>query len=71
MIANMNVFFDKAAYEKGSKLKVEQKNDIGLSEPVEDGAIVENAIRESIKSEKLGSLAVDPSFLHFKALECN
>lgn len=69
MIANMNVLFDKAAYEKGT-IKTEIPNDISEAESPDDGKIVESTIRESIKTEKLGSLNVDPTYLHFRALEC-
>lgn len=69
MIANMNVLFDKSLYEKGTSLKTDVNNDITKSEPIDDGKLVEETIRESIKSEKLGSLNVDPTFLHFRALE--
>lgn len=71
MIANMNVLFDKAAYEKGIAVKTDVPNDLSSRiEIPDDGNLVENTIRESIKSEKLGSLNVDPTFLHFRALEC-
>lgn len=69
MIANMNVLFDKSLYEKGTSLKTDVNNDITKTEPIDDGKLVEETIRESIKSEKLGSLNVDPTFLHFRALE--
>lgn len=70
MIANMNVVFDKAAYEKGAAVKADVSNDITDGEAADGGQIVERAIRETIQSEKLGSLNVDPTFLHFRALEC-
>lgn len=71
MIANMNVLFDKEAYEKGIAVKTDVSNDLSSRIQVPDeGKLVENTIRESIKSEKLGALNVDPTFLHFRALEC-
>lgn len=74
VIAKMNVLFDKAAYEKGRSLRVDNDNRIGDatddSESV-DGSIVKRAIQDSLVSGKVGSLAVDPNYLDFEALECN
>lgn len=73
VIAKMNVLFDKAAYEKGRSLRVDVDNRIGEateeSESV-DGSIVKRAIQDSLVSGKVGSLAVDPNYLDFEALEC-
>lgn len=70
MIARMNVKFDKEALEKSQKVKIDANNDLRESETVESPAIfVENTIRNSIQSAKLGALSVDPTYLHFRSLE--
>lgn len=70
VIAKMNVLFDKDAYEKGRTVKNEQNNELREADPsVEDGKVVEDTIRNSIQSAKLGALTVDPGYLHFRTLE--
>lgn len=66
----MNVLFDKATFEKSRAVKNEQSNE--LREPdtnEDDGKVVEDTIRNSIQSAKLGALTVDPGYLHFRTLE--
>lgn len=67
----MNVLFDKAAYEKGRVVKTEENNELrdAESSSVDDGKVVEDTIRNSIQSAKLGALTVDPGYLHFRTLE--
>lgn len=70
VIAKMNVLFDKAAYEKGRIVKTEQDNDVSANSVEDEGAkLVEETIRNSISSSKLGALTVDPTFLHFRTLD--
>lgn len=70
----MNVLFDKAAYEKARTVKNEQNNEVKESEPIisaeDDGKVIEDTIRNSIQSAKLGALTVDPGYLHFRTLKC-
>lgn len=66
----MNVFFDKDAYEKDRTEKNDQNNELREANPsVDNGKIVEDTIRNSIQSAKLGALTVDPEYLHFRPLE--
>lgn len=66
----MNVLFDKDAYEKGRTVKNEQNNELREADSsVDDGKVVEDTIRNSIQSAKLGALTVDPGYLHFRTLE--
>lgn len=63
IIAKMNVIFDKAAYEKGRSLQ----NEVGSDE---EGKVIEQIIRDSLATGKVGALTVDPAYLDFEALEC-
>lgn len=70
MIASVQVLFDKDEHEKEHALitnniptKVGQK-------AVQNGDVIKMILLNKISSGKVGSLAVDPLFLHFRALEC-
>lgn len=69
----MNVLFDKATYEKSRKVTTEQNNELreadAASTTESDGKVVEDTIRNSIQSARLGALTVDPGYLHFRTLE--
>lgn len=68
----MNVLFDKATFEKSRKVKPEQSNELreaDTSPAADDGKVVEDTIRNSIQSARLGALTVDPGYLHFRTLE--
>lgn len=65
----MNVRFDKATFEKGRALKNEPSNDISDTSADYEGKIVEDTIRNSLKTEKLGALSVDPMFLRFRTIQ--
>lgn len=66
----MNVRFDKAAFEKARSLKNEPSNDISDNSAADyEGKIVEDTIRNSLKTEKLGALSVDPMFLRFRTIQ--
>lgn len=65
----MNVHFDKAAFEKARSIKNDVSNEVNDSKADYEGKIVEDTIRNSLKTEKLGALSVDPMFLRFKILQ--
>lgn len=74
MIAKMNAYFDKSDYEKGRSLKPDEsvneiinKND---TQAMLEGDVIEQAIKDTLASGKIGSLTVDPNYLDFVALEC-
>lgn len=73
VIAKMNVLFDKVAFEKSRKVKTEENNELtetdSATSAADDGKVVEDTIRNSIQSARLGALAVDPGYLHFRTLE--
>lgn len=70
VIARMNVLFDKDAYENGRRVKNEQSNELREADSsMDDGKVVEDTIRNSIQSAKLGALTVDPGYLYFRTLE--
>jgi hypothetical protein len=62
----MNVLFDKAMYEKGRSLDNTKSNK--LVDEKDEGKAIEQAIKESLASGKVGSLSVDPNFLDFEPL---
>lgn len=61
----MNVLFDKATYEKGRSLGT---NSNTFADETDEGKSIENAIKESLATGKVGSLSVDPNFLDFEPL---
>jgi hypothetical protein len=63
----MNVLFDKAMYEKGRSLDNTKSNKV-VDEEKDEGKAIEQAIKESLASGKVGSLSVDPNFLDFEPL---
>jgi hypothetical protein len=65
VIAKMNVLFDKAMYEKGRSLDT---NNNKVADEADEGKAIEQAIKESLASGKVGSLSVDPNFLDFEPL---
>lgn len=67
----MNVLFDKAAFEKNQNIKSGDSNELKEGEQTEEeGKVIKDTIFNSIQfNSKLGALTVDPSYLHFRALD--
>lgn len=67
VVARMNVLFDKEPYEKGRSLGADTSSRSNKLE-MDEGKIIEKAIKESLASGKVGALSVDPNFLDFEPL---
>lgn len=67
----MNVKFDKEEFEKNLKnVKLEQDNTLAdTDDKAYAEKLIENTIRNSIQSSKLGALSVDPTYLQFRTLD--
>lgn len=66
----MNVKFDKEQFEKNQKVKLDQDNSVSeADDKVYAEKLIENTIRNSIQSSKLGALSVDPTYLQFRTIE--
>lgn len=65
-MAKMNVLFDKEPYEKGRSLGESSSRSNKLE--MDEGKVIEKAIKDSLASGKVGALSVDPNFLDFEPL---